>query len=240
MKYQGNKQRYVKYILPIMLAERKDINQYWVEPFCGSCSVLEHVQGYRIASDKNRYLIAMWKELCGGLHKHPDVPRRIERNFYNDVRDSYNKKDGRYPDYIIGWVGFMGSFNGRFFDGGYSGHDVNGRDYIGENIKNTLAQVPFLRGTEFYAENYDELLIPKQSIIYCDPPYKNTKQYATSKDFDHEKFYQWCREKKQEGHTIFVSEYEMPDDFKCVWQMDIKTAQNPHKTKLATERLFTL
>lgn len=236
MKYQGNKQRYVKHILPIMLAERRP-EQAWVEPFCGSCSVLEHVQGYRIANDKNKYLIAMWDALC---NHYAQYPMRIERNFYNDVRESYNKGDRRYSEAVIGWVGFMGSFNGRFFDGGYSGHDVKGRDYIGENIRNTLSQVTSLRGVVFDAKSYEELRMPQQSIIYCDPPYKGTKQYATSKNFDYEKFYQWCRDKKHEGHTIFVSEYEMPEDFKCVWQMDVKTTQNPHKTKLATEKLFTL
>ena len=236
MKYQGNKQRFAKYILLIMLAERKP-KQAWVEPFCGSCSIMEKVTGLRIANDKNKYLIAMWNTLCKG---DISFPMRIERDFYNKVRESYNNNDGKYPDSLIGWVGFMGSFNGRFFDGGYSGHNVKGRDYIGENIKNTLSQVPFLMGVEFYTGNYDELLIPEQSIIYCNPPYKNTKQYAVSKNFDHENFYQWCRNKKHEGHTVFVSEYEMPDDFKCVWQMDVRTAQNPYNTKFVTEKLFTL
>lgn len=236
MKYQGNKQRYVKHILPIMLAERKP-KQAWVEPFCGSCSVLQNVKGWRIANDKNKYLIAMWNALCKHDAKYP---LHIERDFYKDVRNSYNRKDGRYSDGVIGWVGFMGSFNGRFFDGGYSGHDVKGRDYIGENIRNTMAQVPYLKGVKFTSHEYYDVDYPTNSLIYCDPPYKNTKQYATSKDFDHEKFYVWCRWMSSLGYKIFVSEYEMPDDFKCVWQMDVKTAQNPHKTKLATEKLFTL
>ena len=45
---------------------------------------------------------------------------RIERDFYCDVRDSYNNGDDRYTDGIKGWVGFMASWNGRYFDGGYS------------------------------------------------------------------------------------------------------------------------
>lgn len=47
---------------------------------------------------------------------------------------------------MIGWVGFMGSFNGRFYDGGYSGHNVKGRDYISEQIRNTLSQIDKLKG----------------------------------------------------------------------------------------------
>ena len=34
MKYMGSKNRIAKYILPIMLKDRKP-NQYWVEPFVG-------------------------------------------------------------------------------------------------------------------------------------------------------------------------------------------------------------
>ena len=236
MKYMGSKRRIVKHILPIMLYSYN--GNTFVDAFCGGCSVIQNVPSSykRIANDNNKYLIAMWKSLMAGKK----FPTHIGKPFYDEIRDCVYGRIAKYQDDLIGWVGFMASFNGRFVDSGYSGHDVKGRDYIGENIKNTLSQVPFLNGVEFYARNYDELLLPKQSIIYCDPPYKGTKQYATSKDFDHEKFYQWCREKKSEGHTIFVSEYEMPDDFKCVWQMDVKTAQNPHKTKLATEKLFTL
>ena len=139
----------------------------------------------------------------------------------------------------------MASFNGRFFDGGYSGHCVkssNGkiRDYIAENIKNTMAQIDELKNVVFQSRDYTEVVIPSKSLIYCDPPYKDTKQYYISKDFDYERFYNWCREKKNEGHKIFVSEYNMPPDFKCIWEKDVKVAQNPTKTLNATEKLFTL
>ena len=239
MKYQGNKNRYVKYLLPILMNELGG-GRWYVEPFCGSCSVLQHIPSNRIANDKNKYLIAMWKSLV----EYKEMPMRIEREFYNDVRDSFNKNDGRYSDDIIGWVGYMGSFNGRFFDGGYSGHCVVGkdgtRDYITENINNTLDQVPFLIGTEFRSCDYTELEIPKNSVIYADPPYKDTKQYQYSRNFDHERFYEWCREKVAEGHTLFVSEYNMPSDFECVWSKDVTCAMNQTITKNTTEKLFVL
>jgi DNA adenine methylase len=41
---------------------------------------------------------------------------------------------------MIGWIGWMGSANGRFFDGGYSGKSNTKigtvRDYIKEAISN--------------------------------------------------------------------------------------------------------
>ena len=244
MKYLGSKQRIVSEILPIMLSEMKDKNAF-VDAFCGGCSVIENVpsQYRRIANDKNKYLIAMWKLLTNNKDQKP--PMHIEREFYCDVRDSYNKCDDRYSDGIKGWVGFMGSFNGRYFDGGYSGHNVIGsngksRDYITENINNTLKQILALKGIEWQSGDYFNIIIPDNSLIYCDIPYKNTKQYSTSKNFDYNRFYQWCRDMKNKGHKIFISEYSMPDDFKCIWSKQITNAMHQTNTKRPTEKLYTI
>ena len=40
-----------------------------------------------------------------------------------------------------------------------------------------------------------------------------SKQYSTSKDFNHSKFWQWCRYMSGKGHEVFVSEYNAPDGF---------------------------
>lgn len=197
----------------------------------------------RIANDKNKYLIAMWKSLTNDRCRKP--PMRIERDFYCDARDSYNNGDDRYTDGIKGWVGFMASWNGRYFDGGYSGHNVVGsngktRDYITENINNTLKQVPNLKGVEWQCGNYWEMDIPDNSLIYCDPPYKGTKEYVTSRNFDYEKFYDWCRMMYKKGHTVFVSEYNMPSDFYCVWSKEITNSMHQKNTYKPVEKLFML
>jgi DNA adenine methylase len=81
----------------------------------------------------------------------------------------------------------MGSFNGKFFDGGYSGK-TDKRDYVDEQIRNTLKQVEFLKDAIFLCNDYSYLDVPDNSIIYCDIPYKNTTQYATSKNFNYDNF----------------------------------------------------
>ena len=193
MKYMGSKNRIADDIIEVMLDEyvkRFGLNgsDTFVDVFCGGCSVIEKVPNTykRIANDKQKYLIAMWRRLTKGYSI--GLPTTISRELYSDVRDSYNKGDDRYRDDVKGWVGFMASFNGRFFDGGYSGHNVVGkngkaRDYIKENITNTLNQIPNLFDVQWYDLDYEELTkhIPKNSILYCDPPYKGTKQYSTSK-----------------------------------------------------------
>jgi len=240
MKYMGSKRRIVDEILPIMLDKEHDT---FVDAFCGGCSVITHVPpSYRrIANDKNKYLIAMWKALQEGTKFKEEIPREL----YNDARDCYHGKNQRHTDAAVGFIGFMGSFNGRFFDGGYSGHNVVGkngksRDYIAENITNTLQDVPLLKGVEFHDVSYEELNIPAKSIIYADPPYKDTKQYGDCRNFNYENFYIWCMEMARRGHKVFVSEYQMPSEFRCVLEKEITNSMHQTITKRPVERLFTI
>ena len=66
MKYMGSKARIAKDILPIILKDRISEEQYYVEPFCGGCNLIDKVKGNRIASDINPYLIAMWQAVSNG------------------------------------------------------------------------------------------------------------------------------------------------------------------------------
>jgi DNA adenine methylase len=234
MKYMGSKSRIAKNILPIILKNRKD-NQYYIEPFVGGCNMIDKVSNPRMASDNNKYLIAMWKGLQDNLIR----PREITKDYYSLVRTSYNNKDNQYSDFIIGWVGFSASFNGRFFDGGYSGKTKD-RDYIKEQIKNIENQIPYIQGIEFYSGDYKTINYPPNSIIYCDPPYQNTKQYSTSKNFNYEEFWEWCRLMKLQGHQIFISEYQAPCDFICVWEKEVTNSMNTTLTYKPIEKLFTL
>jgi hypothetical protein len=78
-------------------------------------------------------------------------------------------------------------------------------------------------------------------IGQCDPPYKGTTSYKTG-TFDHDKFWEWCRDMSK-NNVVFISEYEAPDDFICVWQGEVKTnfaSQRNEATHNAVEKLFTL
>lgn len=59
-------------------------------------------------------------------------------------------------------------------------------------------------------KDYKKVYIPKDAIIYCNPPYANTncgKCYCD--EFNHEEFYQWALKIP----NLFVSEYYMPEPF---------------------------
>lgn len=233
MKYMGNKQRIADDILTAIGVNENDT---FVDLFCGSLSVTQRTKcAKNIANDKNKYLIAMW----GGLLEGKEYPNVITKEHYSEVRDDYNKSGGKYTDDYIGWIGWMGSYNGRFFDGGYSGHDVKGRDYISEQIRNTTKQLDELRSKHIKlssAEYYD-VDIPENAVVYCDIPYRDTTQYSTSKGFDYEKFYDWCRS-NNDRYRIYVSEYNMPDDFKCIWSKEVTNAMNTKNTYKPIEKVM--
>ena len=74
----------------------------------------------------------------------------------------------------------------------------------------------------------------------CDPPYQGTTGYKTGA-FNHEEFFDWCRKMKAKGNSVFVSEYNAPEDFELVWQGEIKTnfsSQRKEATHKAVEKLF--
>lgn len=243
MNYMGAKTRLLKFILPI-INSKLNVDQYYIEPFGGGMNVISEINGKRIASDSNRYLISLFI----GLQDGRVGPSKISREFYSEVRVQYNLGLlHKYDSFTIGWVGYMASANGRFFEGGYAGVSKtkggSERDYISEKIKNITKQIPKINGVKFVNSSYKDLNIPTRSVVYCDPPYKGTKQYAKDcKEFDYIDYYNWCRDLVANGHTVICSEYEMPRDFVCVWQQEVKSSLSANgksgKSKKSIERLF--
>ena len=244
MKYMGSKNRIAKHILPIMLKDRVE-GQYWVEPFVGGANMIDKVDGNRIGADINPYLIALFKGLQEGRLLIEDIPKDL----YDKARIEYNNKTTKEFDiFELACIGYMGSANGRFYEGGYSGISNTKigtkRNYILESLKNLKKQMPLLVGIDFVSSEYDTLDIPENSIIYADKPYEGTKQYSFSKDFNHDDFWEWCRIKSRGGHTVFISEYNAPEDFECIWSQEVKSSLSANGksgcSKKSIEKLFTI
>jgi len=232
MKYMGSKNRHAKEILPIILKDRKP-GQFYVEPFVGGFNIIDKVDGNRIANDKHYYLI----ELFRAVQKGCELPKVVFEETYNDCR--VNKS--HYPPFLVGFIGFGCSYSGKWFGGYARGNDSNGnqRNYANESRKNIMNQAKSIQGMDVFNCDYDDFNIPPNSIIYCDPPYENTTSYKDK--FNHHKFWSWCRIMKSEGHTIFVSEYDAPEDFICVWEKKVNnTLVKNTGSKQGTEKLFTL
>lgn len=239
MKYMGSKARIAKEILPIILKDRKP-GQWYVEPFAGGMNMIDKVENPRLANDSNRFLISMWGEI---LNNNWIPPKEISREEYNNIKRIVNQHKPT-DDHIIGYVGFNCSYSGKWF-GGYAGKTKtkNGtvRDYQLEAFKNIMKQKENLKGLQLKCVKYNELHIPDNSIVYCDPPYANTTGYKDN--FNHNEFWQWVRETSK-TNTVYVSEYNAPDDFKCVWQKEVKSSLSANGkiggNKNSVEKLFRL
>lgn len=86
--------------------------------------------------------------------------------------------------------------------------------------------------------NYWELDIPENSIVYCDPPYDGTTKYKDA--FDHQKFWTWVRQISK-TNKVFVSEYNAPDDFECIWSKVVTCTMTKNiGSNKKIERLFIL
>lgn len=233
MRYTGNKNRIAKYILPIILKDRKP-NQWFVEPFVGGANITDKVEGFRLASDYNKYLIDFYVALQDGWLP----PIRITKEEYNYIKE--NQDDDTK---MTLWAGVCCSYGGKWFGGFLNDYQEskrlkNGRlpNHQDEARRGLIKQIPNLISVHFVNSDYLNLEIPPTSIIYCDPPYKNTIKYKS--EIDHNVFWQWCREKENEGHSVFISEYEAPNDFECVWQMEVSNTLSKQHNFKSIEKLF--
>jgi DNA adenine methylase len=226
MKYMGSKNRHANEILSIVLKNRKP-GQWYVEPFVGGANLIDKVSGNRMGADIDADLILMWDAVSKGWIP----PQVITEDDYMRLR---NDCEMMIP--LRGYAAFALSYGGKKW-GGWCRDSLNKRNYVDESYRSALLQFPKLKDVIFKCCSYDQLQIPDQSIIYCDPPYFNTTKYKHS--FDHSKFWEWVRIKTIEGHSVYVSEYNAPDDFVCVWQKEVNSSLTKNTgAKKTTEKLF--
>lgn len=229
MKYMGSKARIAKHLLPIILKDRKPW-QWYVEPFVGGANMIDKVDGNRIGADVNEHLISALVNIRDNLDIIPKSNQEFtEQDYRNRAKDHIK---------IKGFAAFAYSYSGKFW-GGWRRDKGNRRDYVAESYRNALKQNPLLQGVKLIHSSYSDLEIPDNSIIYCDPPYENTTGYRGK--FNHTEFWQWCRDKAKEGHQVFISEYNAPDDFVCLWSKEINSSLTKDTgSKKGVEKLFTV
>jgi DNA adenine methylase len=191
---------------------------------------MQFSNGNRIGADINEYLIALFVALQNGYVP----PIEISKELYTDIKNNKSK----YPKELVGFVGFSVSFGGKWFNG-YSADNAKGKTYAERGSMNLQKQIKLLQNVEFNCCTYDKLHIPPNSIIYCDPPYENTTKYDFNKTFNHTDFWQWCRNKSDEGHTVYISEYNAPSDFNLIAEFKHSSCMNKSKHKQTIERLFS-
>ena len=243
MRYAGSKARLMKHLLPFLTEHLVDENTPFIDAFCGGANVVAKIPcKNKMGIELNKYVCALWQHIQ--KHGMEGIPESVTEEQYYDIKDDYINKGGKYPDWLIGYVGNCCSYGSAWFNG-YSGFNPNkNEDHIAEAYRGLKKQVDDfinLKETAFInASCMDIAFFPKGSVIYCDPPYADTKKYES--DFDHARFWDWVRNLSKNGMYVYVSEYNAPDDFKCIWQMKRKdgmaTTKKGKKQNDKIEKLF--
>lgn len=218
MQYFGGKQRIAEYIAK-EINRIADTHTHYVEPFCGSCNVASKVNiKYKTLNDKHPYLIAMFQALQKGWIP-PDVV--TEEDYY------ISKKNMTEQPHIAGFVGFACSFAGKWF-GGYARDSKGGGtgNYALRGKNSVLKKMKTLMEATFTSKDFRELNF-ENSIIYCDPPYKDTTQYNKKLlgEFPYDEFLEWVKAQSKKN-IVLVSEYKynIPDGACIVLEIPSRTS----------------
>ena len=219
MKYMGSKNRIAKHLKPF-LEKHLDGSNWYIEPFVGGANMIDKIDyPKRIGADFNEYLIAFWGELQKGWIP----PEHITKEAY------YKIKENKDSDKVLTlWAGICCSYGGKWFGGWINDYKENRRLKNGrlpnhqlESRNGVIKQIPKIQDVKFIHSCYQDLEIPRGSVIYCDPPYEGTTKYKV--DFNHSDFWDWCREQVKEGNYIYISEYNAPEDFVCIKEVKTNT-----------------
>ena len=89
-----------------------------------------------------------------------DIFNEVPKELYDECRNRFNNYnfDEEYPKWYIGAIGFLASYNGRFYDGGYAKTVISKtgkvRNYYQEAKNNLINQLPKLVGIKWYNGDY--------------------------------------------------------------------------------------
>lgn len=100
----------------------------------------------------------------------------------------------------------------------------------------SLERLERLERLQTYSYDYKDVPLPADCVVYCDPPYSNLKKEHYGVKFDAERFYSWALNNQKQ---IFISEYNMPQEFCCIGTIEKTCSLAAYTTKKTTEKLYT-
>jgi len=236
--YVGGKHRQSKVWAPLMLelARKKSPDlPHYLEPFVGGGSMLDKMApNFQMvhAGDASPNLIAMWRHLQ--THGPDSFPAHLSKEEW------LNYKTEAEPSAMRGFAGFGCSFYRVFF-----------ASYMdsAKTTRNGLAKsYPSIQSVSFECCSYERWnsAVTKNTIVYCDPPYAGSdkaafrSQGAFSRDFSHDAFWSCMRDWRSRGALVFVSEYDAPEDFHCISELELgkSTASKTNSKTKQKDRLW--
>lgn len=241
MRYMGSKRLHSKELIktietsigtPFIGSSYSFMN--YIEPFVGGCNMIDKIPDVfnkKIGNDINFHVIEMFKSLQNGW----TPPDSITEEQYKQLKELSKTHSYEVDNALIGFVGCACSYGGKWFGGFARGKNNKGtdRNYCFENKKSVLGQN--IQNVVFTSAMVIE---GRCNLIYCDPPYANSTNYKDK--FDHNKFWKWCDRQVFNGNKVFVSEYNAPEGWRCIWQKEVNNILTKETgSKQGIEKLFT-
>lgn len=242
MTYMGSKRLYAKYICPIInkYIEDNKVTKFY-DVFCGGANIADKIICDEvIANDLSPTLIALHKQAQSDFSKIP-----ISKSFnkekwvstyaeYKRLKNSNWTEEPLIPLYEIGAVEWYGSYATGGFQKSYA-LPTKKRDFYDERYRNHKKQssTDNYKKIKFTCQDYRDLEITPNAVIYCDPPYKGTVSYQICPHFNSEEFFNWIREKSK-TNPIFLSESTLIEDFNIIWKKETRrytSIKNEYKTQ---------
>lgn len=235
MRYMGGKSRISKALSEVILAHT-DKREVYVEPFVGGGAMAEKMAPHFetvILNDLHEDLMLMWDAV---LNKGWIPPTEVSLEQYQELRNAE-------PSALRGFVGFGGSFGGKWF-GGYArgGNNSDGtpRNHQSESQRNLLKQATKIGKAVCVQGSYASLpAVNTAPVIYCDPPYADTTGYTVDA-FPHNEFWAKAQQWAEAGADVFVSEYTAPVGWESIWEKPLRSSVRvgSEERHLAIEKLF--
>lgn len=208
---------------------------------CGSLAVTRgvHEVGGRVALalDANEALICTYKAVRDGWIP----PRRITKERYQEIRKGSQPVDDPMTAFAMLFCSYGGKWGAglipddlRWPEGG-PGRHASVKAHL-----ELLELVEILKGLELVCADAWDMFPETASVLYFDPPYAGSEEYAFAKSqhqrpFDRPRFGRelWAARKQ---HAIIVSEFDMPAGWREIKAIHVKS---PGLMANKVERFFT-
>ena len=201
----------------------------YFEPFIGMCGVMRNMgERKKIACDLSEDIVNMWRDLQKGW-KPPSSMTKDEFNFQKTQ-----------PSSALKCFAAHGCSYGGIYFSTYIGNYNKGNEEIDRSSRSIIRVSSQIQDVEFLDNKSYKEHNPKNSTIYCDPPYSTATKAVLKMpnfvSFNHEDFWNVMRQWVVDGNIVIVSEFTCPNDFKPVWERKIVSNVNHKGHRL--EKLF--
>lgn len=235
-KWAGGKTKMVEHYRPHF---PEIIPDNYVEPFVGGAGLYCHLydlwKGWGdtqfILNDMMPYIVDIYRLVqtdteyfISEVGKYDDIVRSLKpeerQPWFYEMREKASSLSDNEKTVLV-YVLMKTAFNGNFSFG--KNNKLTASSAINEdrripeilNESNIREWNKALQKTNIHLGSYEDLTIPDNSFIFCDPPYRSTSvNYGNGfSDEDHVKLIEWCRQHSQNGNTVWLTNTDAGDGF---------------------------